>query len=408
MLQIPKKYIKFEIPESQKFLIVEKWAKLLTIKKRGLTVWYPFISQLLMRDNAACFLNSLSRSSLIDLNMKTYLLKILVRCSLASLLVVVFTSLSFGATNTWKGTTSSDWNTAGNWSSGIPKGTDDVQIGLAAYPAANQPTLSASGVCKTITFGNIQAVTLTINSPLTLAVSGAMTVNSGATVSIPGTGTLTIGGAYNNSGAITFGPGPLTITGTFTNAAGSTIFGTGLVTFNAPGPSNTQMMMTPNSILTFVNVLFTNGHFLMKTGGGSSAGYAIAPTGIFTLSNGANVNFPNTQGLTLYSDATGSATIAAIPAGCTLTAPAKVFVQRFIQGSSDLTKRGYRLLSSTVYTANDGISNVSDLQYLTNKVYVSGPGYAANGFNVTSTANPSIYLFREDDPPPPTSGTIFT
>jgi hypothetical protein len=83
-------------------------------------------------------------------------------------------------------------------------------------------------------------------------------------------------------------------------------------------------------------------------------------------------------------------------------------VQRFIQGNNDINKRGYRLISSPVWTANDGTSNVSDLQYLLSSVYVSGAGALANGFNVTTTQNPSIYLFREDVTPPPTNGTLFT
>lgn len=65
-------------------------------------------------------------------------------------------------------------------------------------------------------------------------------------------------------------------------------------------------------------------------------------------------------------------------------------------------------MSSSIYTDNDGTSNVFNLQYLTNSIYVSGLGYSTNGFNVPLTQNPSLYLFREDDPPPPTSSTVFT
>jgi hypothetical protein len=65
-------------------------------------------------------------------------------------------------------------------------------------------------------------------------------------------------------------------------------------------------------------------------------------------------------------------------------------------------------MSSPVYTVNDGTSNVFDFQYLLNSIYVSGSGGATNGFNVNTTQNPSIYLFREDVTPPADNGVVFT
>ncbi len=250
---------------------------------------------------------------------------------------------------------------------------------------------------------------------------------TGSVLTQTGTGTLAFSSTFNNSGTTTFGPGtitmaddftnttgtttfgsgPATLSGAFTNTAGSTTFGTGLVTFNSTG-GNTKITNTPNSTLTFVNVLFTKGHFLFKTGGGSSSNLAIASTGVMTLSSNAQLDFANVNQLILLSDVNSSATIAAIPAGCAINATGKVAVQRFIQGSTDLSKRGYRLLSSTVYTGSENGINFYDLDYLKKSVHLSGPGYAANGFDVTSTANPTIYLFREDVAPPPSGTTAFT
>ncbi len=125
---------------------------------------------------------------------------------------------------------------------------------------------------------------------------------------------------------------------------------------------------------------------------------------------GAAATLTNSGTFTLGSDVNGSSSIAALPLGATITG--NVNVQRFIKGSSDvgdLSKRGYRLISSAVNTGIDGNgSHVSDLQYLLNSVYVSGAGAGANGFNVTTTQNPSIYLFREDVAPPPSNVTLFT
>jgi hypothetical protein len=133
----------------------------------------------------------------------------------------------------------------------------------------------------------------------------------------------------------------------------------------------------------------------------------VSPLGVLTLSSSPEIlNATSSNSLTLLSDATGSAAVAAIPAGCSITGI--VNVQRFIQGSStSTTKRGYRLISSPVYTAIVGGVNVFDVKYLLNSVLVSGLNGTANGFNNTPLNNSSIYLFREDDPPPPSNNTSF-
>src|SRR6201999_2214288 len=86
-----------------------------------------------------------------------------------------------------------------------------------------------------------------------------------------------------------------------------------------------------------------------------------------------------------------------------------VYVQRFIQGSAASTvKRGYRLISSAVYTGTVSGINVFDINYLLNSVLVSGLNGTGNGFNINTPANnASVYLFREDDPPPPANGIQF-
>ncbi|MDB5142788.1 MAG: type sorting protein [Mucilaginibacter sp.] len=182
----------------------------------------------------------------------------------------------------------------------------------------------------------------------------------------------------NNTPVLTINSGKtLTITDGLTVNLSST------ATINGPGTIN----ISGSSLINNTASLTASLNAVIALGAAPST---LANSGTFTLS----------------SDVNGSSSIAAIPAGATITGT--VNVQRFIQGNNDINKRGYRLISSAVHTGNDGTSNVFDLQYLANSIHVSGPGYAANGFNVTTTANPSIYLFREDDPPPPANNTLFT
>ncbi len=194
---------------------------------------------------------------------------------------------------------------------------------------------------------------------------------------------------------------------TASTTVGSVRFGTNntpVLTIDA-----TQTLTVTDSLtVVTASTAIINGPGTISLGGTSvinpTASLTAALNAVIALAPAATLT--NNGTFTLASDVNGSSSIAAIPAGASITG--NINVQRFIQGNNDINKRGYRLISSAVFTGNDGTSNVFDLQYLTNSVYVSGVGYAGNGFNVTSTENPSLYLFREDATPPPSNSTIFT
>ncbi len=215
--------------------------------------------------------------------------------------------------------------------------------------------------------------TITVNNE-NISITGAAS-NTNSCTEGTGTGAITFGNSYTNSG-------------TFDASA----------IFNAAGPQTITDNSTNGTI--FTNVQFQGSG--IKTLGGTK-GFAVSSSGTLTM---AGTTTLATGGiLTLNSDASGSAIVAVVPATCTFTG--NVNVQRFIEGSS-VTNRGYRLMSSPVFTGSPSGVNVYDLSYLATTLWVSGLGYAGNGFNVTTTENPSIYLFREDDPPPPSTTTVFT
>lgn len=126
---------------------------------------------------------------------------------------------------------------------------------------------------------------------------------------------------------------------------------------------------------------------------------------MLTMTKGNLTVSSSPAALTLKSSVTQTASVAIVPPACTISG--NVNVERYVQGSADLTKRGYRLISSAVYTGVDAASanaHVFDVSYLLKSVYVSGPG---TGFNVTTTTNPSLYLFREDNKPPASNSVYF-
>src|ERR1700741_3181561 len=78
----------------------------------------------------------------------------------------------FATTYSWRGSTSTDWATASNWSpSGIPTSTDVVQIGVSTRTLTNLPNVSSgtAAACASIEFGTNNTLSLTVNGTLTVS-----------------------------------------------------------------------------------------------------------------------------------------------------------------------------------------------------------------------------------------------
>jgi|GEM_PF-5604753 len=106
-------------------------------------------------------------------------------------------------TITWNGNTSTDWNTASNWTGGIPASGDDVTIptGLARYPI--------------LTTGQTFSIkSITINS------GGILTLNTGSTLNPDGAASF-INGTINTTGILNFGSKNVSGTGSITISGGT-------------------------------------------------------------------------------------------------------------------------------------------------------------------------------------------
>ncbi len=100
------------------------------------------------------------------------------------------------AADNWIGTASANWNTAGDWSAGIPTSTSAVTISTS-----NAQTIS-------ITSGTIAVQSLTIGGNDALTFSG---------------GSLSVSGGLSNSGTFTVGIGITASAGTFSQASSGTL-----------------------------------------------------------------------------------------------------------------------------------------------------------------------------------------
>lgn len=158
---------------------------------------------------------------------------------------------------------------------------------------------------------------------------------------------------------IDYGGGTLTNNGTITNTDGTLRF-SGSVNFDGSGTTNTK-------------------NFTIAHPGTSVLNNSIDVTGVLTVSNGTlNAN----NNLTLISNVSGSAVIAPVAVGSSITG--KVAVQRFIP----LGKRAFRFLTPSVTTDNF-ISNNWQLA-----THITGSTSGANGFDTTVSGSPSMFTYN--------------
>jgi autotransporter-associated beta strand protein len=160
---------------------------------------------------------------------------------------ITLTLSSAGTPNTWNVDGSGSWDTAANWSTGIPGGIGNPVNFLGAISAARTITLDSARTAGSLTFDNgnpyiLAGSVLAFNNGAPAAAatvqSGSHTINSN--VSLPGAGlnatvsladaSLTFGGTVSGSGALRHqGPGTLRLTGNNPWDGGTTLAGNGII-----------------------------------------------------------------------------------------------------------------------------------------------------------------------------------
>jgi len=228
----------------------------------------------------------------------------------ASVAVLMLITTSVLAQTSWKGTSSTAWATAANWSAGVPTASLDAVIGDTNFTGANQPNISSTAVCKSLTLGTgTKASTLTVSQPLT--VSGNITIGPNGKISHTASRTsrpIILTGNWTNSGSYagSSGSSSVTFSGTTQFIGGSTP--TGFRILNIGVGSTTTL----GSNVSATNALSVSGTLDPGTGSGfsvsgagtlsvASGGYLLvrattfsgnyALTGTKTLSAGSTVNY---------------------------------------------------------------------------------------------------------------------
>lgn len=249
----------------------------------------------------------------------------------------------------WKGTTSTDFNTASNWTgSFVPVSGADISFDSLAD---NDCYLDQN---RTVTNINFNSTTKKLN------VNGK---------------TLTINGAISGNGSSS---------GLLTGSTSSSLVFT--------GTGNAGTIYMDQTTLGTSNVL--ENLTLNRTSSGSvTLGNALSLSGVLTVTAGT---FNTGDQITFKSDVNSTAIVGPV----TGVINGKVTVERFIPG-----RRAFRFLSSAVTTTTSILANwqegVNNNTTTTNNnpnpgfgTHITGSVSGANGFDATQTTNASMYSFN--------------
>ena len=197
------------------------------------------------------------------------------------------------------------------------------------------------------------------------------------TVLVQGSGLIAIKDSLTNGGVLKLGSGGLTVTGNYKNT-GTYTQTTGTTLFNGTSAQTLEDGSTAGTVFRTVNFSGAGAKTI------TSGSFYVNSTSVLTMIGSSTLNAGGN--LTLNSDSTGSATVAAILSGAIING--NVNVQRYFQGG-DISHRGYRFLSSPVNTGGNFSVN-----FLINTVYLTGTTGVPGGFD--KAGNPTLYLFREN------------
>lgn len=219
----------------------------------------------------------------------------------------------------WTGVTSTDWNTASNWGCAVvPTDSDYVTVPVTA----NQPDLAAAATATSLN----------------------LTIASGASITLNTSAVLNVKGNLDNSG---------------------NVLGSGMISLN--GTSAQQI----SGIGTVKNIELNN-----TAGATINTGSRLVVGSTLTVTAGT---LTTNDSLELYSDVSGTARVAEIPASGAAIA-GNVKVDQYIQANY----RRYRFWAHP-------FSSAISLGQLQPYMDITGPGGTTNGFTTTGTNAPSAF-----------------
>lgn len=227
--------------------------------------------------------------------------------NLFTVLILILTGHVFTlhAQTSWKGTVSTNWSTASNWTAGVPTSTVDAIIGDANFTGSFQPSLSGNGAeCRALTIGSgtiSSTLTITRNincfGDVTIGTNGTVLQNSNNRV-------ITVKGNWNNTGtySATANGASVIFSGTAQTISGTTTFRAMTIntgsTVTLANNLSVSVAFTVNGTFdpTAANIISGAGNMIVNSGGAllvkaATFGGNYALTGTITLSGSSTVNY---------------------------------------------------------------------------------------------------------------------
>ncbi len=198
---------------------------------------------------------------------------------------------------TWTGTSSTDWNTSGNWSAGVPDASDDVTI----PNVTNDPVISASDAVA-------KSVTLQSAGMLTVTATGIIAINGATAQGFMNQGNVLNSGIINIGNISSVGLNGLVNQASFTNNLGAQL--------------NIDRSSGPSSITLYnpTGGNFTNSGTINIGGIASSGQYGLDNHAIFTNQSSGQLNIDRVTSIGITNNTSnffnsGTITIGSLAGG---------------------------------------------------------------------------------------------
>lgn len=251
----------------------------------------------------------------------------------------------------WKGTTSTVWATASNWTAGVPSSTVDAIIGDANFTGSFQPSLtSGSPVCKSLTLGTgTKASTLTIGR--NLSVYGSVTIGANGTIVHSSSRIISLKGNWVNSGVYNalISTAGVTFSGTAQSITGNTTFRT--------------LTVNSGSVVTLSNSIVVNTRLSVSGTFDPTETYSVTGTGALAVNAAGTIRIKSANFTTNYG-MSGAVTFSG-------TGTANYASSTLNQNVSHSYTYGYlRISGGTTKTLTGNLPGLSALTTTSGRIYI--------------------------------------
>jgi len=261
---------------------------------------------------------------------------------------------------------SSTWSLGSNWGNGVVP-ENNAHVIIAAGKGATIPANSNAALSSLILE---EGASLTINGILNI--SCTTKIASGASINLGNNARIEFGSNVVNNGSISSTPTQ------------------GTLTFSGDGPIQKVSGNGITKVHRLENKQLTKNNTLILE-------IPVQVTGFVELNKG----ILNANGhLTLVSSSNGSAILLPLVNLHEAGIIGNVNVQIYISGPypSPATARGWRLLSSPVYTAANGGTRHYGLNAFKSSIYITGKGGSVNGFDSSPQNGGTVYTHDQSLP----------